>query len=81
MALNAVDLSSRGGLTHFRVPVLPAGEVGQKKGDGARADFFPPAPSGDSAARPDTPGIESESKTGHPGTALPQFNVISNPFP
>jgi len=30
----------------FMVPVLPAGKVGQEKGDGTRADFLTPAAPG-----------------------------------
>ena len=42
MALCAVDLSFRGEVlgAHFRVPVLPAGEVGQEKGDGVTHRFW-----------------------------------------
>ena len=36
--------------------VLPAGEVGQEKGDGTRADFLMPAPSGVNTSQSRTAG-------------------------
>jgi hypothetical protein len=45
VALYTLDISFRweGLGVHFRVPVLPAGEVGEGKNDGARADFWIPS--------------------------------------
>jgi hypothetical protein len=51
--LRAVNLPMLvGGLgAHLRVPLLPAGSIGQGKDGGTRADFFPPAASGVSTTR------------------------------
>jgi hypothetical protein len=75
VALCRMDLSFRGEawVAHFKVPVRPAGEVGQEKGGDTHVYFLSPATSGVSTARARTSGLGSEPEIGTPrGSPSPE---------
>jgi hypothetical protein len=67
-------------VANFRVPVLPAGKVGQGKGDATPGRFLMATASGVGTARARTSELGLSRKPDASRQPSSQVNVISNPL-